>query len=129
MRFYWFPTFPRLCMLSLYRKDFFNTDLLSQKFHASNNFIDLICRQAKRWSTLDSVVVWMFSLPALLQMLQFTRKKGRSGSVLSTKSAISSGNRYHEGRMLTVPNLPSPDSSKTYLFEHVIGAYRFMIPG
>ena len=55
-------------------------------------------------------------------MLQFARKK-RSGSILSTKSAISSGNRYHEGRLLTVPSLPSPDSSKTYLFEHVIGTF------
>ncbi len=46
--------------------------------------------------------------------------------MLSTKSALSSGNRYHEGRLLTVPSLPSPDSSKTYLFEHVIGMSNFV---
>ncbi len=68
----------------------------------------------------DYILIMCFLDTLILQMLQYARKK-RSGSLLSTKSSFSTGYRYHEGHMLTVPSLPSPEGSKTYLFEHLVG--------
>ena len=68
----------------------------------------------------DCINILGFPDPLSFQMLQYARKK-RSGSLLSTKSSFSTGYRYHEGHMLTVPSLPSPEGSKTYLFEHLVG--------
>lgn len=51
------------------------------------------------------------------------RRKRSQGSILSVKSHLSTGYRYHEGRMMNL-NLPSPDTNRTYLFEHIIGKER-----
>lgn len=55
--------------------------------------------------------------------MNFARKK-RSNSVLSVKSHLSTGYRYHGGKLLNL-NMPvSPDSTRVYLFELVIGKDR-----
>ncbi|KAI0213008.1 MAP kinase-activating death domain protein [Lamellibrachia satsuma] len=52
-----------------------------------------------------------------------TGRKKRLGSLLSAKSHMSKGFRYHDGKLLNV-NLQSPENNKTYLFEHLIGKDR-----
>ncbi|XP_064600002.1 MAP kinase-activating death domain protein-like isoform X3 [Liolophura sinensis] len=49
-----------------------------------------------------------------------TSQRNRSSSIWSSKSNLSTGFRYHEGKMLNTSPLPSPDTGKTYLFEGLI---------
>ncbi|XP_064633994.1 MAP kinase-activating death domain protein-like isoform X3 [Lineus longissimus] len=49
----------------------------------------------------------------------------RSNSVWSSKSSFSTGFRYHEGKLINIGSLPSPDNvGRTYLFEGLLGKER-----
>ncbi|ELU16417.1 hypothetical protein CAPTEDRAFT_163503 [Capitella teleta] len=72
--------------------------------------------QLSKLSSLDSDISEGSTLMGL------SRRK-RSGSILSMKSHLSSGYRYHEGKLLNI-NQPNPDTSRIYLFEHFIGKER-----
>jgi len=49
-------------------------------------------------------------------------KKGRSASLYSNKSSLSTGSRYRDGQMIATSPIPgSPEIAKTYLFEGLIG--------
>jgi len=49
-----------------------------------------------------------------------TSRKKRLNSLLTSKSHMSKGFRYHDGKLLNL-SLPSPESNKTYLFELLVG--------
>ncbi|GAB1600655.1 MAP kinase-activating death domain protein-like isoform X7 [Argonauta hians] len=51
-------------------------------------------------------------------------RRSRSSSIWSTKSNLSAGFRYHDGKMINTSPLPSPETGKTYLFEGLIGKER-----
>ncbi|WAR01209.1 MADD-like protein, partial [Mya arenaria] len=52
-------------------------------------------------------------------------KKGRSSSLYSNKSSLSTGSRYRDGQMISTSPIPgSPEVTKTYLFEGLIGKER-----
>ncbi|KAL4225762.1 hypothetical protein ACF0H5_016451 [Mactra antiquata] len=52
-------------------------------------------------------------------------KKGRSSSLYSNKSSLSTGSRYREGQIITTSPIPgSPEITKTYLFEGLAGKER-----
>ena len=53
------------------------------------------------------------------QQTSLARKK-RSGSILSMKSHLSTGYRYHDDKLISM-TIPSPEASRTYLFEPLIG--------
>ncbi|KAK2153965.1 hypothetical protein LSH36_280g00042 [Paralvinella palmiformis] len=50
-------------------------------------------------------------------------RKKRSGSILSMKSHLSTGYRYHDDKLISM-TIPSPEASRTYLFEPLIGKDR-----
>nr|CAD7195325.1 unnamed protein product [Timema douglasi] len=50
--------------------------------------------------------------------------KQRGPSVWSSKSSLSTGFRYHGGNMINTSTTPSPDTTRTYLFEGLIGKER-----
>lgn len=52
-------------------------------------------------------------------------RRSRSSSIWSTKSNLSAGFRYHDGKMINTSPLPSPETGKTYLFEGLIGKIIF----
>ncbi|XP_074660769.1 MAP kinase-activating death domain protein-like [Tubulanus polymorphus] len=54
----------------------------------------------------------------------FAQKRRRSPSVWSSKSSQSTGFRYHDGKLINTVTLPSPESHRTYLFEHLVGKDR-----
>lgn len=57
--------------------------------------------------------------------LQFPKiPKQRTSSVWSSKSSLSTGFRYHGGHMVNTVTSPSPDATRTYLFEGLIGKER-----
>ncbi|XP_060556937.1 MAP kinase-activating death domain protein-like isoform X5 [Ruditapes philippinarum] len=52
-------------------------------------------------------------------------KKGRSSSLYSNKSSLSTGSRYREGQIISTSPIPgTPEVTKTYLFEGLIGKER-----
>nr|CAD7427459.1 unnamed protein product [Timema monikensis] len=79
-------------------------------------------------SELEQVIVSLFVTVAvtmcdseLEQVIIFPRQpKQRGPSVWSSKSSLSTGFRYHGGNMINTSTTPSPDTTRTYLFEDTL---------
>nr|CAD7399883.1 unnamed protein product [Timema poppensis] len=65
------------------------------------------------------------TVAATMSDSEFPRQpKQRGPSVWSSKSSLSTGFRYHGGNMINTSTTPSPDTTRTYLFEGLIGKER-----
>ncbi|XP_076254391.1 rab3 GDP-GTP exchange factor isoform X5 [Rhynchophorus ferrugineus] len=60
-----------------------------------------------------------------VETLQFPKlPKQRTSSVWSSKSSLSTGFRYHGGHIINTVQSPSPEATRTYLFEGLLGKER-----
>ncbi|XP_030755937.1 MAP kinase-activating death domain protein isoform X4 [Sitophilus oryzae] len=60
-----------------------------------------------------------------VETLQFPKlPKQRNASVWSSKSSLSTGFRYHGGHIINTVQSPSPEATRTYLFEGLVGKER-----
>nr|CAD7591909.1 unnamed protein product [Timema genevievae] len=76
-------------------------------------------------ATMSDSVTLVFDSLVDDEEIKFPRQpKQRGPSVWSSKSSLSTGFRYHGGNMINTSTTPSPDTTRTYLFEGLIGKER-----